>query len=69
MLVLSGRDFPAKDFASMHRSDRGWSRMPGLTDARLVELADVDRTLNRRADQLALEEACIALVNSIDHGA
>ncbi|MCH7344179.1 hydrolase 1, exosortase A system-associated [Pelomonas sp. CA6] len=64
LLVLSGRDYTAREFDDSARAHPLWQRALARDGVQRLALDEADHTFSRRADSLALERAC---VDWLDH--
>lgn len=64
MLVLSGRDYTAKEFLQACGSDPAWRGALGRGRLHRVDIDSADHTFSDAADGAAVEQACVAWMNS-----
>lgn len=60
LLVLSGDDYTAKEFAEHARGDVAWTQALARPQVRRLEIAGADHTLSEASHRLQFEEAAVA---------
>lgn len=66
LLVLSGKDYTAKEFLDGCSSDATWARAMSGQQLRRLDLPDSDHTVSNTADRTAVETASLAWICGLD---
>ncbi len=66
LLVLSGKDYTAKEFLDCCSSDATWARAMSGQQLRRLDLPGADHTVSNTADRMALETASLAWICALD---
>ena len=66
LLVLSGKDYTAKEFLDCCSSDAIWARALSGQQLRRLDLPDADHTVSNTADRTAVEAASLAWLCGLD---
>ncbi|MEO6322304.1 MAG: hydrolase 1, exosortase A system-associated [Polaromonas sp.] len=65
LLILSGNDYTAKEFAEYAASDHAWQRIAGLANVQRQEIAQADHTFSSPADRVSVEALTLNWLKSL----
>lgn len=69
MVVLSGRDYTAREYAELAGGDAAWQALMQRPNVRQLDLPDADHTFSRDDDGASVEQATLELVARCDAAA